>query len=126
MILLKSKKNIEPLSSKTNKFLVRDNLLSLDEVRETAYTESEELKKEKEDRKKYSKKLFAVLTSEESNKDLGIVLDQARALTFPLPMAAAAHQLFLAAAANGQGLKDESFVIRVWEQLAGIRLPGKN
>lgn len=58
-------------------------------------------------------------------KDLGIVLDQARALTFPLPMAAAAHQLFLAAAANGQGLKDDSFVIRVWEQLTGINLPEK-
>lgn len=56
-------------------------------------------------------------------KDLGIVLDQARALTFPLPMAAAAHQLFLAAAANGQGAKDDAFVIRVWEQLTGIALP---
>ena len=56
-------------------------------------------------------------------KDLGIVLDQARGLTFPLPMAAAAHQLFLAAAANGQGLKDDSFVIRVWETLTGIELP---
>jgi putative dehydrogenase len=56
-------------------------------------------------------------------KDLGIVLDQARALTFPLPMAAAAHQLFLAAAAHGQGLKDDSFVIRVWEALTGIALP---
>jgi putative dehydrogenase len=56
-------------------------------------------------------------------KDLGIVLDQARALTFPLPMAAAAHQLFLAAAANGQGYKDDSFVIRVWQQLTGIELP---
>ena len=59
-------------------------------------------------------------------KDLGIVLDQARALTFPLPMAAAAHQLFLAAAANGQGLKDDSFVIRVWEALTGIDLPAKS
>jgi 3-hydroxyisobutyrate dehydrogenase-like beta-hydroxyacid dehydrogenase len=58
-------------------------------------------------------------------KDLGIVLDQARALTFPLPMAAAAHQLFLAAAANGQGLKDDAFVIRVWSALAGIELPAK-
>jgi len=58
-------------------------------------------------------------------KDLGIVLDQARAFTFPLPMAAAAHQLFLAAAANGQGLKDDSFVIRVWQELAGIELPAK-
>ena len=56
-------------------------------------------------------------------KDLAIVLDQARALTFPLPMASAAHQLFLAAAANGQGAKDDAFVIRVWQALAGIQLP---
>ena len=56
-------------------------------------------------------------------KDLGIVLDQARALTFPLPMAAAAHQLFLAAAAHGEGAKDDAFVIRVWQALAGIELP---
>lgn len=56
-------------------------------------------------------------------KDLGIVLDQARALGFPLPMAAAAHQLFLAAAALGQGGRDDAFVIRVWEALAGIELP---
>jgi L-threonate 2-dehydrogenase len=56
-------------------------------------------------------------------KDLGIVLDQARALTFPLPLASAAHQLFLAAAANGQGAKDDSFVIRVWEALTSIELP---
>lgn len=56
-------------------------------------------------------------------KDLGIVLDQARSLTFPLPMASAAHQLFLAAAANGQGAKDDAFVIRVWQALAGITLP---
>jgi L-threonate 2-dehydrogenase len=56
-------------------------------------------------------------------KDLGIVLDQARTLTFPLPMAAAAHQLFLAAAAHGEGAKDDAFVIRVWQALAGIELP---
>lgn len=56
-------------------------------------------------------------------KDLGIVLDQARALTFPLPMASAAHQLFLAAAAGGYGGRDDAFVIRVWEQLTGIELP---
>jgi len=58
-------------------------------------------------------------------KDLGIVLDQARALTFPLPMASAAHQLFLAAAAAGHGAKDDAFVIRVWQALAGITLPGE-
>jgi 3-hydroxyisobutyrate dehydrogenase len=56
-------------------------------------------------------------------KDLGIVLDQARALTFPLPMAAAAHQLFLAAAAAGHGARDDAFVIRFWEELTGIELP---
>lgn len=58
-------------------------------------------------------------------KDLGIVLDQARSLTFPLPMASAAHQLFLAAAAHGDGMKDDSFVIRVWQALTGIALPRK-
>lgn len=58
-------------------------------------------------------------------KDLGIVLDQARSLTFPLPMASAAHQLFLAAAAHGEGMKDDSFVIRVWQALTGIDLPKK-
>ncbi len=58
-------------------------------------------------------------------KDLGIVLDQARALTFPLPMAASAHQLFLAAAAGGHGGRDDAFVIRVWQALTGIDLPGE-
>ena len=56
-------------------------------------------------------------------KDLGIVLDQARTLTFPLPLAAAAHQLFLAAAAAGHGGRDDAFVIRVWQMLTGITLP---
>ncbi len=56
-------------------------------------------------------------------KDLGIVLDQARALTFPLPLAAAAHQIFLAAAASGHGARDDAFVIRVWQALTGIALP---
>lgn len=58
-------------------------------------------------------------------KDLGIVLDAARGMTFPLPLASAAHQLFLAAAAGGDGGRDDSFVIRVWERLAKIALPEK-
>ncbi len=58
-------------------------------------------------------------------KDLGIVLDAARAMTFPLPLAATAHQLFLAAAAGGDGGRDDSFVIRVWERLAKIPLPDR-
>ena len=56
-------------------------------------------------------------------KDLGIVLDQARTMTFPLPLAATAHQLFLAAAASGHGGRDDAFVIRVYEALTGISLP---
>jgi L-threonate 2-dehydrogenase len=58
-------------------------------------------------------------------KDLAIVLDQARALNFPAPLAAAAHQLFLGAAGLGHGAKDDAFVIRVWEALSGIALPEK-
>ena len=59
-------------------------------------------------------------------KDLGIVLDQARALAFPAPLAATAHQLFLGAAALGNGAKDDAFVIRVWQALTGIALPEKS
>lgn len=57
-------------------------------------------------------------------KDLGIVLDQARALTFPLPLSAAAHQVFLGVAAGGGGDKDDAFAIRFWQKLAGIPVPG--
>jgi len=53
-------------------------------------------------------------------KDLGIVLDGGRDLRFPLPIAAAAHQMFLAAAAAGHGRIDDSAVVKVYEQLAGI------
>ena len=45
--------------------------------------------------------------------------------TSRLPMAASAHQLFLAAAAAGHGGRDDAFVIRVWEALTGIELPAK-
>ena len=57
-------------------------------------------------------------------KDLGIVLDTAHELTFPLPIAATAHQLFLAAAAAGHGGADDAAVIRVYQALSGIDLPG--
>jgi L-threonate 2-dehydrogenase len=57
-------------------------------------------------------------------KDLGIVLDTAHALTFPLPVAAAAHQQFLAAAAAGHGAEDDVAVVKVYQALSGIDLPG--
>ena len=56
-------------------------------------------------------------------KDLGIVLDAARKLSFPLPLASAAHQLYLATAAAGHGAEDDSAVIKFYSELAGIELP---
>ena len=57
-------------------------------------------------------------------KVLGIVLDAARKLSFPLPLAAAAHQLYLATAAAGHGGEDDSAVIKFYADLAGLELPG--
>jgi putative dehydrogenase len=58
-------------------------------------------------------------------KDLGVVLDSGRELRFPLPLAAAAHQLFLMAAAAGHGRADDAAVVKVYEMLAGISVSGK-
>jgi L-threonate 2-dehydrogenase len=54
-------------------------------------------------------------------KDLGLVLDTARATKFPLPLASTAHQMFLQASAAGHGREDDAAVIKVFP---GIRLPG--
>jgi L-threonate 2-dehydrogenase len=58
-------------------------------------------------------------------KDLGIVLDSAKKMAFPLPLTAAAHQLYLAAAGAGLSGEDDSAVIKVYQQLSGIELPAK-
>ena len=57
-------------------------------------------------------------------KDLGIVLDTARANQFPIPMASMGLQLFEMAAAAGMAQDDDASVARVYAQLAGLRLPG--
>jgi 3-hydroxyisobutyrate dehydrogenase-like beta-hydroxyacid dehydrogenase len=57
-------------------------------------------------------------------KDLGLVAEMARGLNFPAPLAAQAQQLFTAARAMGQGGADDGFVIRVWQAITGIDLPG--
>jgi 3-hydroxyisobutyrate dehydrogenase len=54
-------------------------------------------------------------------KDLGIVLDSARELMLGLPLTAAAHQLFLMAAAAGLAGEDDSAVVKVFP---GVKLPG--
>ena len=51
-------------------------------------------------------------------KDLSLVLDAGRATKMGLPLAAAAHQLFLAASGLGSGAKDDSQVIDVYRALA--------
>ncbi|PKU25526.1 L-threonate dehydrogenase [Telmatospirillum siberiense] len=56
-------------------------------------------------------------------KDLGIVQDMARGARYPVPLAAAALQMFLAAAGSGFGRQDDSAVARIYAQLAGVELP---
>lgn len=58
-------------------------------------------------------------------KDLGLVMEMARSLDFPVPLASQAQQLFTAARAMGQGGRDDGFVIRVWQAMTGIKLPGE-
>lgn len=52
-------------------------------------------------------------------KDVGLVLQTGRDAGVPLPLAAAAHQMFLAAAALGHGRDDDSHVVRAYEALTG-------
>jgi L-threonate 2-dehydrogenase len=52
-------------------------------------------------------------------KDLGIVLEAGREAKAALPLAAAAHQMFLAASGRGEGAADDSQVIRSYARLNG-------
>ena len=58
-------------------------------------------------------------------KDLGIVLDSAKKMTFPLPLTAAAHQLFIGAAGAGLGFEDDISVVKMYQAMSGIKLPAK-
>lgn len=53
-------------------------------------------------------------------KDLGLVLDTARASKFPLPLSATAHQMFMQASTAGHAREDDSAVIKIFP---GIELP---
>lgn len=57
-------------------------------------------------------------------KDLGIVQDMARETRFPVPLAAAALQMYLATAGAGMGGDDDSSLARTYAALSGIVLPG--
>jgi L-threonate 2-dehydrogenase len=53
-------------------------------------------------------------------KDLGLVLDLARASKFPLPLSSTAHQMFMQASTAGFAKQDDSAVIKIFP---GIELP---
>jgi 3-hydroxyisobutyrate dehydrogenase len=55
-------------------------------------------------------------------KDLGLVLDTARASKFPLPLSSTAHQMFMQASTAGFAKEDDSAVIKIFP---GITLPEK-
>jgi 3-hydroxyisobutyrate dehydrogenase len=55
-------------------------------------------------------------------KDLGLVLDTARATKFPLPLASTAHQMFMQASSAGFAKEDDSAVIKIFP---GIELPAR-
>jgi L-threonate 2-dehydrogenase len=57
-------------------------------------------------------------------KDLGIVTETARQARFPVPLAAAALQQFVAAGGSGLGREDDAAVAKVYAANAGLKLPG--
>lgn len=57
-------------------------------------------------------------------KDLGIVLESARAAKFGAPLTAAALQQYLAASGSGLGGQDDAAVAKVYARNAGLKLPG--
>ncbi|OBT54587.1 hypothetical protein VE04_04041 [Pseudogymnoascus sp. 24MN13] len=53
-------------------------------------------------------------------KDLGIVLDEAKRLTYASPLTAAAHQLYLMGASHGWSKDAVGGLVRVWELMTGV------
>ena len=58
-------------------------------------------------------------------KDLALVLDTGKSLRMPLPMAAAAFQVVMMAAARGLGAIDDAAFVKVYEEFTGRKVvPG--
>ncbi|MFB9262062.1 L-threonate dehydrogenase [Bradyrhizobium erythrophlei] len=58
-------------------------------------------------------------------KDLGIIQDMARNARFPVPVSAAALQMFLMTSAAGMGRDDDASVARMYARVTGTKLPGE-
>ena len=56
-------------------------------------------------------------------KDVGLALEMARGMQFPLPVGSAAHQVFLGTLAHGHAEEDDNTLIRYYQALTGIELP---
>ena len=57
-------------------------------------------------------------------KDVGLALDTGRDLKFPLPLGSIAHQALLATVGMGFDAEDDAWVIRAYQALSGVKLPG--
>ncbi|OMP07890.1 Ketose-bisphosphate aldolase, class-II [Corchorus olitorius] len=54
-------------------------------------------------------------------QNLGIVLDMAKSLTFPLPLLATAHQQLVLGSSHGHG-DDNTPLVQVWDQVYGVNV----
>lgn len=58
-------------------------------------------------------------------KDLGLIMEAARALGVPVPVTAMVQELFNAARVKGRGGMDHSGIITILEEMAGVRVGKK-
>lgn len=57
-------------------------------------------------------------------KDVGLALDIGQDMKFPLPLGSLAHQALLATVGMGFDAEDDAWVIRTYQALSGVALPG--
>lgn len=55
---------------------------------------------------------------------LGVILDVAKSLTFPLPLLAVAHQQFILGSTHVCGDDDIATLVKVWEKVFGVSITG--
>ncbi|WVR03631.1 hypothetical protein IAU60_000624 [Kwoniella sp. DSM 27419] len=59
------------------------------------------------------------------NKDIGIVMDEARSLQFPAPMCSVAETLFTMAIGAGMSREDDGFISKLWERFGATPIGEK-
>lgn len=55
-------------------------------------------------------------------QNLGVVLEMAKSLTFPLPLLAVAHQQLVLGCSYGNGADDSTPLIKIWERMFGVTI----